>query len=379
MKFSTKAIHAGQRPDPRTGAVNVPIYVTATYSQAVGQEGYEYSRTQNPTREALEESVAVLEGGDHGVAFSSGMGAITTVMTLLRSGDHVVVAEDVYGGTHRLFREVMEKYGLRFDFMDFSDMDAVEAAIRDNTRMVWAETPSNPLLKLVDLRALGKLGKNSDVLTVVDNTFATPYLQRPLSLGVDAVVHSTTKYLGGHSDIIGGMVVTSVDEVHERLRFSQNALGAVPSPFDCFLALRGIKTLPLRMDKHCSNALDVARFLSEVPEVSSVIYPGLESHPQHQLAKAQMKDFGGMVSFNLADKATARTFLESLELIILGESLGGVESLVEHPASMTHASIPPGELKARGVSEGFVRFSVGCEAIEDLLEDLGRGLEALRG
>lgn len=378
MRFATKAIHAGQPPEPRTGAVNVPIYMTSTYSQAVGKEGYEYSRTHNPTREALEENVAALEGADHGLAFASGMGAIATIMTLLKSGDHVVVEADVYGGTHRLFKRIMENYGLRFDFVDFADMPAVEAAIGENTRMLWAETPTNPLLKVVDLRALGDLGRETGVMTVVDNTFATPYLQRPLEAGIDVVAHSTTKYLGGHSDIIGGVVVTSREDVHERLRFSQNAVGVVPSPFDCFLALRGIKTLPLRMEAHCRNALEVARFLKEAKQVSAVRYPGLEEHPQHSLATAQMRAYGGVVTFEVGDAEEAKAFMQSLNLIILGESLGGVESLIEHPASMTHASIPKEEREARGISGGLIRLSVGCEALEDLREDLEHGLAAVR-
>lgn len=376
MRFATRAIHAGQDPDPRTGAVSVPIYMTSTYSQAVGKEGYEYSRTQNPTREALEANLAALEKGDHGLTFASGMAATSTVMTLLRKGDHVVVADDVYGGTHRLFRQIMEGYGLHFDFVDFTDMSQVKAAIQDDTRMLWTETPTNPLLKVVDLRALGRIGRRADLLTVVDSTFATPYLQRPLEHGVDIVVHSTTKYLGGHSDIIGGAVITSDEGAHARLRFSQNAMGAVPSPLDCFLVLRGVKTLPLRMDRHCANALDVARFLKQREEVSRVHYPGLEEHPQHRLARAQMRAFGGVVSFELHDETMAMRFLQALDLIILGESLGGVESLIEHPASMTHASIPREERESRGIGGGLIRFSVGCENLEDLLEDLERGFEA---
>jgi cystathionine beta-lyase/cystathionine gamma-synthase len=379
MRIATKAIHAGQEPEPRTGAVNVPIFMTSTYSQALGREGYEYSRTQNPTRDALEANLAALEEGKYGLAFASGMAAITTVMTLLKKGDHVVVADDVYGGTYRLFRQIMENYGLAFDFVDFSDMATVEAALRENTRMLWAETPTNPLLKLVDLRALAGLGRREDLITVVDNTFATPYLPRPLKLGIDIVVHSTTKYLGGHSDIVGGAIVTSHQEAYERLKFSQNAMGAVPSPFDCFLVLRGIKTLPLRMDKHCRNAMEVARFLREKEEVVRVHYPGLEEHPQHDLAREQMADFGGIVSFELPDERRAMSFLKALRLIILGESLGGVESLIEHPASMTHASIPAEERQARGIGDGLIRFSVGCEDLEDLLEDLEEGLRAARG
>lgn len=376
MRFSTKAIHAGQEPEPRTGAVSVPIFMTSTYSQAVGREGYDYSRTRNPTREALEANLAALEDGKHGLAFASGMAAITTTMTLLKEGDHVVVADDVYGGTYRLFRRIMEDYGLSFDFVDFTDMRNVEKALRPSTRMLWAETPTNPLLRVVDLEALAELGHREDILTVVDNTFATPYLQRPLNLGIDMVVHSTTKYLGGHSDIIGGAIVTSREDVHERLRFSQNAMGAVPSPFDCFLVLRGVKTLALRMDRHCKNARETAEFLAGCPEVVRVHYPGLEEHPNHDLAARQMSDFGGVVSFELEDEGSATALLKALRLIIVGESLGGVESLITHPASMTHASIPVEEREARGITGGLLRLSVGCEDVEDLLEDLERALKA---
>lgn len=378
MRFATRAIHAGQPPDPRTGAVNVPVYLSATYSQAVGREGYDYSRTRNPTRDALEANLAALEGGAHGLAFASGMAAITTAMTLLRKGDHVVVADDVYGGTHRLFRQVMEGYGLRFTFVDFTDLAAVEAALEEETRMLWAETPTNPLLRVADLDALGRLGRERGLLTAVDSTFATPYLLRPLEHDVDLVVHSTTKYLGGHSDIVGGAIVTSRADLHERLRFAQNAVGAVPSPFDCFLVLRGIKTLPLRMERHCQNAMQVARFLREREAVSRVLYPGLPDHPQHGIASAQMGAFGGMVSFELADASQVKAFLQALKLIILGESLGGVESLIEHPASMTHASIPREEREARGIGDGFLRLSVGCEDADDLTEDLGQALTATR-
>ncbi len=376
MRFATRAIHAGQPPDPQTGAVNVPIYMSATYSQAVGREGYDYSRTRNPTREALEANLAALEGGQYGLAFASGMAAIATVMTLLGKGDHVVVADDVYGGTHRLFRQVMEGYGLRFTFVDFTDMAAVEEALEENTRMLWAETPTNPLLRVVDLAALGRLGQERGILTAVDNTFATPYLQRPLEHDLDLVVHSTTKYLGGHSDIVGGAVVTPRDELHQRLRFSQNAVGAVPSPFDCFLVLRGIKTLPLRMDRHCRNAKEVARFLEERGEVARVLYPGRPDHPQHGVAAEQMSGFGGMVSFELAEPTRAKAFLQALKLIILGESLGGVESLIEHPASMTHATIPREEREARRIGDGLLRLSVGCEDPRDLTEDLAQALAA---
>ncbi len=376
MRIATKAIHAGQKPDPLTGAVNVPIFMTSTYSQSK-QEEYVYGRGRNPTREALEESLATLEEGKHALAFASGMAAITTLTTLLKKGDHVVVADNVYGGTYRLFRQVMEDFGLSFDFVDMTDLGKTEAAIRDNTRMLWAESPTNPLLKVVDLQGLGELGQEQDVLTVVDSTFASPYLQQPLKLGMDVVMHSTTKYLAGHSDILGGAIVTSHEEAHERLRFSQNALGAIPSPFDCFLVLRGIRTLPLRMDRHCANAMLLAHFLQERKEVEWVAYPGLEDHPQYDVAKRQMRAFGGIVSFALKGETEARRFLKALRLIVLGESLGGIESLIEHPASMTHKSVPRAEREAQGIGDGLIRFSVGCEDVSDLIEDLNRALKAV--
>ncbi|MEE9267803.1 MAG: PLP-dependent aspartate aminotransferase family protein [Thermoplasmata archaeon] len=378
MRMATRAIHAGQKPDPETGAVNVPIYMTSTYSQST-QDEYVYGRGRNPTREALEESLATLEEGTHGLAYASGMAAITTLMTLLKQGDHVVVADNVYGGTYRLFRQVMEDFGVSFDFVDMTDMGEAEAVIREDTRMLWAESPTNPLLKVVDLKALGRLGRGKGIYTVVDNTFASPYLQQPLKLGVDIVVHSTTKYLGGHSDILGGAIVTSHEKAHERLRFAQNAVGAIPSPFDCYLVLRGIRTLPLRMDRHCANATLLAHFLQEREEVEWVAYPGLKDHPQFAIAKAQMRAFGGMVSFALASEKKAKTFLKALRLIILGESLGGIESLIEHPASMTHKSVPRAEREAQGIGDGLIRFSVGCEDAEDLIEDLSQALDALRG
>lgn len=376
MRMATRAIHAGQKPDPVTGAVNVPIFMTSTYSQSK-QEEYVYGRGRNPTREALEESLATLEEGKYALAFASGMAAITTLTTLLKKGDHVVVVDNVYGGTYRLFRQVMEDFGVSFDFVDMTDLGKTEAAIRDNTRMLWAESPTNPLLKVVDLRALGELGQEQDVLTVVDSTFASPYLQQPLKLGMDVVMHSTTKYLAGHSDILGGAIVTSHEEAHERLRFSQNALGAIPSPFDCFLVLRGIRTLPLRMDRHSANAMLLAHFLQERKEVEWVAYPGLEDHPQYDVAKRQMRAFGGMVSFALEGETQAKRFLKALRLIVLGESLGGIESLIEHPASMTHKSVPRAEREAQGIGDGLIRFSVGCEDVSDLIEDLNRALKAV--
>lgn len=374
MKFNTKAVHAGQEPDPQTGAVNVPVYLTSTYAQR-DQDAYVYGRTGNPTRTALETSLAALEGGDHGLAFASGMAAITTVATLLRQGDHVVVSDDVYGGVYRLFRRILADYGIDFTFVDMTDLGNVEAALRDTTRIVWTESPTNPLMKVVDLRALADVARQAGALTVVDNTFASPYLQRPLELGADVVVHSTTKYLGGHSDVVGGALVTSDEDVHERLRFSQNAVGSVPSPLDCYLVLRGIRTLPVRMERHCDNAEALARALAELDEVVRVHYPGLGDDPGHEVARRQMDRFGGMLSFELGDSADVVGRLGRLKLIVLAESLGGVESLIEHPASMTHASVPAEERSARGITDGLVRLSVGIEDAEDLEADLRRLFE----
>ena len=373
--FETRAIHAGQEPDPTTGAVIVPIYQTATYAQAdVGvTKGYDYSRTANPTRAALEQCLASLEGGAYGLAFASGMGAITTLMLLLKSGDHVVACDDVYGGTYRLFRRVLDAYGLEFSFVNMTDRAATEGAMRPNTKMLWLETPTNPLLKVVDIAALAGLAKSRDALSVVDNTFASPYLQQPLALGADVVVHSTTKYLGGHSDVVGGAVVTSKREISERLKFLQNAAGVVPGPFDCWLTLRGAKTLALRMERHSENALRVARFLEAHPRVARVLYPALESHPQHALARQQMRGFGGMVSFIPKGGAgAARQIARATRLFTLGESLGGVESLIEVPAAMTHLSAQGSPLE---VDPALVRLSVGIEHVEDLLADLGQALE----
>ena len=373
--FETRAIHVGQEPDPATGAVITPIYQTATYAQEdVGvTKGYDYSRTANPTRAALEKCLASLEGGAHGLAFASGMGAITTTMFLLKSGDHVVVCDDAYGGTYRLFRRVLESYGLEFTFVDMTDLAATERSIRPNTKMLWLETPTNPLLKIVDIAALAVLGKERSALTVVDNTFASPYLQQPLALGADIVIHSTTKYLGGHSDVVGGAVVTSNDEIFERLKFLQNAAGAVPGPFDCWLTLRGVKTLALRMERHSENAQRIAQFLEAHPRVERVIYPGLPSHPQHTLARKQMRGFGGMVSFIPKGGAgAARRIARTTRLFTLSESLGGVESLIEVPAAMTHLSVQGSPLE---VDPALIRLSVGIEHAEDLLADLTQVLE----
>ncbi|HOU52663.1 MAG TPA: cystathionine gamma-synthase [Myxococcota bacterium] len=380
MRFETAAIHAGQEPEPRTGAVVVPIFQTSTYAQSSpGQHrGYEYTRTQNPTRDALQEALAALEAGRHGLAFASGLAATNTVMNLLKAGDHVVCSDDVYGGTFRIFDKVWRQCGIDFTFVDARDPARVEDAIRERTRLIWVETPSNPLLKLVDLRAIADIGRHRGVLTVCDNTFASPFFQKPLALGIDLVVHSTTKYIGGHSDVVGGAIVMVRDDLRDRLQFFQNAVGACTSPFDSWLTLRGLKTLAVRMERHFQNALAVARFLEGHPRVERVLYPWLPSHPQHDLAKAQMTGMSGMVSFELAGGLEAsRRFLERVRVFTLAESLGGVESLIEHPAIMTHASIPP-EMRAQsGIRDGLCRASVGIEHVDDLLEDLDQALQAI--
>jgi cystathionine beta-lyase/cystathionine gamma-synthase len=375
--FSTLAIHAGQEPDPTTGAVAVPIYQTSTYAQdAVGKHrGYEYSRTANPTRAALETCVAALEGGAHGLAFASGMAAEAAVMQLLKPGDHTVAVDDLYGGTYRLFRRVLEPMGLVFSFVDGSDLTAVEKSLTDHTRMVWVESPTNPLLKLVDIEAVSKLAHARQALLVVDNTFMSPYFQRPLSLGADIVVHSSTKYLGGHSDVIGGTLVVNRDDLFEWLAFLQNAVGGVPGPMDAWLVLRGIKTLAVRMREHDRNARLVAAFLIDHPKVARVFYPGLPNHPQRDLARRQMSGFGGMISFEVkGGLEPARRVVERTKLFTLAESLGGVESLIELPAAMTHASIPAETRRAHGVADGLVRVSVGIEDATDLISDLDQAL-----
>jgi cystathionine beta-lyase/cystathionine gamma-synthase len=373
--FETRAIHVGQAPDPQTGAVVVPIYQTSTYAQTEPGEhkGFDYSRTLNPTRSALEECIASLEGGANGLAFSSGMGAITTLMLLLKSGDHVLACDDVYGGTYRLFRRVLESYGLEFSFIDMTDLEATARAMRPTTRIVWIETPTNPLLKVIDISAVAALARRAGAWSVVDNTFASPYLQQPLMLGADVVVHSTTKYLGGHSDVVGGAVVTSNPELYERLKFLQNAAGAVPGPFDCWLVLRGIKTLALRMERHSANALAIAQYLEQQPQVKQVIYPGLASHLQHDIASRQMRAFGGMLSLVVrGGSEVARRVASSTRLFTLGESLGGVESLIEVPALMTHQSVAGSPLE---VDPALIRLSVGIEHVEDLIGDLHSALE----
>ena len=385
-EIDTVAIHGGQEPDPFSGAVMQPIVLSSTFAQdgPGGHKGFEYSRTGNPTRAALERGLAALEGGTHGFAFSSGCGAVTTLLHVLRPGDHVVCSDDVYGGTFRLFDKLFRPLGIDATFLDMTDPNAVKAALRPATRIIWVETPSNPLLKIVDIEAVAQVGKAASVRVVVDNTFATPVLQRPLELGATAVVHSTTKYINGHSDVVGGAIVTSDAPLAEELRFLQNAMGAVPSPFDCYLVLRGMKTLPVRMRRHVESARTLAARLSTHPQVRRVFYPGLESHAGKRVADRQMKGPGGMVSFELSAEpdrpgsgATAvRAFLRALKIFACAESLGGVESLAEAPASMTHASIPSEMRVALGISEGLIRLSVGLEGESDLWTDLERGLAA---
>jgi cystathionine gamma-lyase len=377
MRFSTKAIHVGQEPDVTTGAVVVPVHFTSTYAQeSPGKHrGYEYSRTKNPTRQALEKCAAALENGRYGLAFASGMAAINNALNLLKAGDHVVSTDDVYGGTYRIFDKVFRNYGLTFSFVDTTDPSRIESALEKNTRMLWIETPSNPLLRIVDLREIVRIGRERDLITVVDNTFATPYFQLPLDLGADVVVHSTTKYLGGHSDVVGGLIVTSHEEYYERLAFCQNAVGGVPGPMDSWLVLRGLKTLAVRMKEHFRVALEVASCLESHPRVKKVLYPWLPSHPQYELAKSQMSGMSGMISFELEGGLNeARRFLEKVRLFTLAESLGGVESLIEHPAIMTHASVPPRMREETGISDSLIRLSVGIENPEDLIEDLTSAL-----
>jgi cystathionine gamma-lyase len=379
LAFETRAIHAGQHPDPSTGAVMVPIYATSTYAQESPgvHKGFEYSRSQNPTRFAFERCVADLESGVRGYAFSSGLAAIGTILELLDAGDHVIASSDLYGGSFRLFDKVRKRSaGLTFSFVDLADLAAVEAAITPKTRLIWVETPTNPMLRLADLDALAAMAKTRKILIAADNTFASPWCQRPLEHGFDLVMHSTTKYLNGHSDVVGGIVVAGQDgEVADQMAFLHNAVGSIAGPFDSFLALRGVKTLALRMERHCSNALAIAQRLESHPGVKQVIYPGLPSHPQHELAKRQMHAFGGMVSLVL-DRGLAGTMrmLERTQLFTLAESLGGVESLIEHPAIMTHASIPPHVRDELGISDAFVRLSVGVENVDDLIADLEQAL-----
>jgi cystathionine gamma-lyase len=377
VKFSTKAIHAGQEPDPTTGSIMTPIYQTSTFAQTgMGEhKGYEYARTGNPTRTALEECLAALENGRYGLAFASGLAAESTVLNLLSAGDHIVSCDDLYGGTYRIFEKIMGRYQVKTSYVTASNIAEYEQAIRPNTKLIWLETPTNPLLRLVDIQAVAEIAHRHQILLVVDNTFSSPYFQRPLDLGADIVLHSTTKYINGHSDVIGGALVVNDQEVYDSLKFHQNAAGAVPGPFDTWLTLRGIKTLAVRMRQHEENAYGVAKFLQEHPRVKKVYYPGLVSHPDHQLAKRQMSGFGGMVSFQFrGELADVDQVVRRFKVFTFAESLGGVESLVCHPASMTHGSIPREIREARGVGDTLLRLSIGIEDIEDLLADLEQAL-----
>jgi cystathionine gamma-lyase len=382
LAFSTRVIHAGQSPDPSTGAVMMPIYATSTFVQESPgvHKGYEYARSQNPTRMAFERCIADLESGTAGFAFASGLAGISTLLETLDAGAHVVASDDLYGGSFRLFERVRKRSaGLRIDYVDLADMNALAAAVKPETKLIWIETPTNPMLKLSDLEAIARFARERGIRTVADNTFASPWVQRPIELGIDAVVHSTTKYLNGHSDMVGGTVVVGENtELRDQMKFLQNAVGAISGPFDSFLALRGLKTLALRMERHCGNALELARWLETRPEVKRVIYPGLESHPQHELARRQMHGFGGIVTVELnAGLAETKRMLERTQLFALAESLGGVESLIEHPAIMTHATIPPDQRQALGISDGLIRLSVGVEDVSDLRADLETALKAV--
>ncbi|RYE29269.1 MAG: cystathionine gamma-synthase [Sphingobacteriaceae bacterium] len=378
MKFATKAIHAGQKPDPTTGAVMTPIYQTSTYWQKSpgDNKGYEYSRGTNPTRKALEDCLAALENGKFGLAFSSGMGATDAVMKMLRPGDEVITGNDLYGGSYRMFTKLYAPYGIKFHFIDFADPENIRQYINENTKLIWVETPTNPTMRIVDLSAVAKISKENKVLLTVDNTFASPYLQTPLDLGADIVMHSVTKYLGGHSDVVMGALIVNDEKLYKDLFFIYNATGATPGPQDSFLVLRGIKTLHLRMKAHCENGRQIAAFLKNHPKVDKVYWPGFPDHPNHEVAKKQMRDFGGMISFTLKDASLEETFrvAGSFQVFTLAESLGGVESLVNHPVTMTHASIPKADRDKVGVTDNLLRLSVGVEDIEDLLEDLERVL-----
>ena len=382
QQFATRCIHAGQSPDPTTGAIMTPIYQTSTYVQtSPGEfiENYDYSRSANPTRTALEANVASLEGGKHGIAFSSGVASLAACIHLLKSGDHVLLCDDVYGGTFRMFNNVFAQLGIQFSRVDMTDLDATRAAMTDKTKLVWLETPTNPTLKVIDIESVAQIAHDHGALCVADNTFASPYLQNPLALGADIVSHSCTKYLGGHSDLVGGILLTSSSELAERLYYVQNAVGAVPAPMDCFLLLRSTKTLHVRMERHCDNAGKIADWLTGQDGIERVIYPGLDSHPQHKIAAKQMRGFGGMITMTLKGGLPAsRRFLETLKIFSLAESLGGVESLVEHPAIMTHASVDADKRAALGIDDGLVRLSCGIEDSGDLIADLEQALEAAR-
>ena len=372
MGFSTDAIHAGQEPDLKTGAVITPIYQTSTYAQEeLGKhKGYEYGRTQNLTRESLEKNIAVLEKGKYGIAFSSGLAATNALMNLVKSGDHIIISNNVYGGTYRLYELVLKDFGLDYSWVNTSDLKNIEDAIKPNTKLVFVETPTNPMLTITDLKGVAEICKNHNLKSIVDNTFMSPYFQNPLELGCDIVFHSSTKYINGHSDVVSGIVVTSDEKIHERLRYIQNAAGAIPGPFDCWLILRATKTLAVRMERHEKNANQLAEYFDKNEKAKKVYYPGLKSHPQHELAKKQMRGFGGMISVDFGDIEIAKKVVNNVKVFTLAESLGGVESLVCHPASMTHAAVPKEERDKMGLTESLIRFSVGIEDIEDLIEDI---------
>ncbi|MFL5378359.1 MAG: cystathionine gamma-synthase [Myxococcales bacterium] len=376
-RFETLAIHAGQHPDPTTGAVMTPVYLTSTYAQQGPGEhkGFEYSRTRNPTRDALQGCLAALEGGKHGLAFASGLAATDAVLHLCSAGDHVILGDDLYGGTFRIADKVFKRLGIELTFVDMTFPQRIEAAIRPSTKLLWTETPTNPMLKIIDLAQVSEICRKRGIVSVCDNTFATPFFQRPLDLGFDVVAHSMTKYLNGHSDVVAGALVTSRDDLHERLAFLQNAVGAVPGPLDSFLVLRGLKTLHVRMERHEANARAIVEALRRHPKVERVTWPGLPEHPQHALAKKQMRGFGGMLTFVIkGGLPAARTFLRSVQIFACAESLGGVESLIEHPAIMTHASVPPETRKLLGIDDGFIRLSVGIENAQDLIDDLTQAM-----
>ncbi len=378
MKFATKAVRAGITPDPTTGSIIPPIFQTATYVlDEIGKDkGFDYTRASNPTRAVLEENVAALENGRYGISFSSGMSAVDAISRLLQAGDHVVSSDDVYGGVQRLYNQVLNRFGIEITFIDSTNPENIAEALRPSTKMIWLETPSNPLLKVTDLELAASIAREHGLLSAVDSTFATPYLLRPLELGIDLVVHSTTKYLSGHNQLIGGVVVTNRQDLYEQLKFVQKSVGAVSSPFDCWLTLLGIKTLPLRMDRHSENGLAVARYLEAHPKVKKVIYPGLPSHPQHEVARRQMKSFGGMITFELVgDVQTGINFMNAVKLCSLAESLGSVETMITHPASMTHTSVPREERYARGLTDSLVRLSAGIEDVEDIIADLAQALD----
>ncbi|MFM1898958.1 MAG: hypothetical protein RL577_1198 [Bacteroidota bacterium] len=377
--IETQVLHAGIQPDPTTGAIMTPIFQTSTYVQAGpgDHKGYEYARTQNPTRDALQNNLAALEGASHGLCFSTGMGAVDACIKLLQPGDEVIATNDLYGGTYRIFTKVFEPLGIKFHFVDMSKPEEVRAKLNEKTRMVWVETPTNPLLRIIDIEAVASIGHEANAIVVVDNTFSSPYLQNPLKWGADLIMHSATKYINGHSDVVMGVLITDNDELHQRLAFLQNTCGATPGPQDCFLVLRGIKTLHIRMQRHCENGRTVAQFLADHPKVGEVHWPGFEHHPNHAVAKKQMRDFGGMISFTLKDDdiEKAVTVLKSTQYFALAESLGGVESLIGHPATMTHASIPREQRMANGLKDSLIRLSVGIEHIDDLIADLSRALD----